>query len=173
MRPSFVFAALVALLLTCSGQIRKYKACESAPGPEKRDLFVATCDSRSGWKEFMATKTWNVTGYPLREGSAGSGALSMQSSIPMTNVCKDQRWEGFLTKPLLYLGWLKNLELKNERGGDNHVILMDSDTFWSSDDIKSIWNKYDCARNKKDVVRALYQRIDIAYESLLFFYQTL
>ena len=33
-----------------------------------------------------------------------------------------------------------------------HVILMDSDTFWASASLRSIWNKYDCARGDKHVV---------------------
>ena len=33
-----------------------------------------------------------------------------------------------------------------------YVILMDSDTFWSVANIKHIWNRFDCARNKKKVV---------------------
>ena len=37
-------------------------------------------------------------------------------------------------------------------GGDNHAILMDSDTFWSPTTLSAIWNKYDCARNNKNIL---------------------
>jgi hypothetical protein len=124
----------------------EYSSCKpSRNGPEKRDLHIATCDSRDGWKEFMALRTWNVTGYSLATDVADE-IKNPQGSLPMMNVCKGHRWEGFLTKPLLYLNWLKEIPLKSPRGGSNHVILMDSDTFWSPTSLTDIWSKYDCAR---------------------------
>ena len=174
MSPRFIPVYAFVLALSClfvaihAKGLIPFVACppSSFPHSEKRGLYVATCDSRDGWKEFMALKTWNVTGYNLRNGNSGvitSSSSSSSSSTPplsMENVCKGHPWGGFLTKPLLYLAWLKTLPLKTDKGGDNHVILMDSDTFWSvpetengSDSgITSIWNKYDCARQGRDVL---------------------
>jgi len=108
-------------------------------------LYVATCDTRSGWKEFQALKTWNASGHPLRQ----------RSGVSMRNVCAGRNWGalgGFLTKPLLYLDFIKSLPQTSPSGGTVHVILMDSDTFWASDDVSAIWNKYDCARGDKHLV---------------------
>lgn len=138
----FVFVFLAFLLEPLWSAV-PYQACPKSISPETRDLYVATCDSRGEWKEFMALKTWNATGHLLR---------TSPNSIDMLNVCKGKRWEGFLTKPLLYLRWIKGLPLKSSRGGDNHVILMDSDTFWASNDLGQIWNKYDCARGDKHML---------------------
>jgi hypothetical protein len=140
-----VFLLIVALLsdLAPTKGAMPYKACGHSQAPEVRDLYVASCDSRGGWKEFMAMKTWNATGHPLRTGA---------NNIAMSNVCKGRQWRGFLTKPTLYLEWIKTIPLQSPRGGDNHVILMDSDTFWASNNIGAIWNKYDCARGDKNVL---------------------
>jgi hypothetical protein len=112
---------------------------------ETRKLVVATCDTRSGWKEFHAMKLWNVTGLHL----ATNGIL-------MKNVCKGENWGrlGFLTKPLIYSNFLKNLALSfsSKEFDDVHAILMDSDTFWSAKDVKHIWSNYDCARSGKNLV---------------------
>jgi hypothetical protein len=129
------WAGIQALLLILShmcvfihGGAIPYKPCPLTNTVETRSLYVATCDSRGGWKEFMALRTWNVTGYELRR----------QHNVPMINVCKDQPWKGFLTKPTLYLAYLKTLPLKNEKGGDTHAILMDADTFWATDDLNLV-----------------------------------
>lgn len=111
---------------------------------EIRALYVATCDTRSDWKEFMALKVWNITGFSLR-----------QQGVHMINVCKGKNWgqHGFLTKPLLYHDYIMNkLPLKSPRGGSVHIILMDSDTFWSSVSISDVWFKYDCAREGKNLL---------------------
>lgn len=72
----------------------------------------------------------------------------------MENVCKGRNWgsNGFLTKPLLYLDYIKRLLTSSETPSLVNVVLMDSDTFWAVDDIKKIWNKFDCARGDKEVV---------------------
>jgi hypothetical protein len=143
-------------LFEVHAQLKEFVPCKapSSVELEVRDLHVATCDSREGWKEFMALRTWNATGYPLHtiDASTNDATLNPQGSIPMTNVCKAHKWEGFLTKPLLYLEWIKSLPIKSARGGENHVILMDSDTFWSPSNTNDIWKKYDCARNNKDIL---------------------
>jgi hypothetical protein len=66
----------------------------------------------------------------------------------MENVCYGKSWFPlrYLTKPLLYLEYLKRLD------DDAYVILMDSDTFWAARDIKSIWEKFDCARGEKEIL---------------------
>lgn len=124
-----------------------YVPCPQSDTPEQRILFVATCDTRSSWKEFKALQPWNITSQDIR----------MQDGVSMRNVCKNGNWGklGFLTKPLTYLGYLKELmaDPRNSKSLDKvHVILMDSDTFWASNSLKHIWNKFDCARKEKNVV---------------------
>ena len=72
----------------------------------------------------------------------------------MLNVCKGRNWGkyGFLTKPLIYYDYINSLPKKSAKGGDVFVILMDSDTFWGTDSISKIWNRFDCARKGKPVV---------------------
>lgn len=62
--------------------------------------------------------------------------------------------QGFLTKPLIYLNYIKSLITQHSKDIDTiyHIILMDSDTFWSVNSIDKIWNAYDCARNNKNIV---------------------
>lgn len=109
---------------------------------EDRILVVLTCDTRTEWKEFQAMKVWNITGQKMRN-----------NGVFMKNVCKGHNWgeHGFLTKPILYFQYLQSLVLSRDYG-KTHVILMDSDTFWSSDTVTKIWNRYDCARNHKDML---------------------
>lgn len=137
-----VFLCLVVLLMASAKQL-PYKPCPMKSGTENRRLFVATCDTRIAWKEFMALRLWNVTGEPLRN-----------NGVSMINVCKGENWGklGFLTKPLIYLKYLKSIVEKYTDNQLNHVILMDSDTFWSVTDVKKVWNKYDCARGTKSAV---------------------
>jgi len=91
----------------------------------------------------MAMKVWNITGKGLR-----------QHGLSMLNVCKGRNWGkyGFLTKPLIYYDYINSLPKKSAKGGDVFVILMDSDTFWGTDSISKIWNRFDCARKGKPVV---------------------
>lgn len=123
----------------------KYESCIIKPHEETRRLFVATCDTRSGWKEFISLKTWNITGYSLRS-----------QGVSMTNVCSGKNWgaNGYLTKPLIYLDYLKTLAKITTPESPIYVILMDSDTFWAVNDISIIWDKFDCARGSKEVVLA-------------------
>lgn len=126
-----------------------YTPCPYSNTHEDRILFVATCDTRVAWKEFKALQPWNITSQDLRVGTGGQ--------VSMLNVCKNGNWGklGFLTKPLTYIGYLKKLmtDTHNAAMLDKvYVILMDSDTFWSVANIKHIWNRFDCARNKKKVV---------------------
>ena len=44
-----------------------FKACPNNHHGDKRKLYVATCDTRGGWKEFQALKVWNATGLSLRQ----------------------------------------------------------------------------------------------------------
>ena len=70
----------------------------------------------------------------------------------MKNVCYGQRWDGFITKPLLYLAYLKSLPIHDNLGRKIHVVFMDSDTFWAVNDIATVWERYDCARQGMDLV---------------------
>ena len=124
-----------------------YSPCPLSSQRENRRLFVFTCDTRNGWKEFVYMKPWNLTGEALRS-----------QGVSMINVCKGENWgkHGFLTKPLIYLANIKNLIQQYASNGAAeqllHVILMDSDTFWSVNDLRKVWNKYDCARGAKNLL---------------------
>lgn len=129
----FVLSFLIECVLCV-----KYVGCPPKQGEETRKLFVATCDTRFGWKSHWALRAWNTTGHKLRE----------RDGLSMINVCYDKSWQahGFLTKPILYKKFMLGLP------ADSYVILMDSDTFWSAENLKSIWHKFDCARGNKEVV---------------------
>ena len=116
----------------------KYLSCPMSASIEVRDLIIATCDTE---KKIQATKVWNVTSSHLRD----EGAL-------VINVCRAKPWNGFLTKPIMYLKFLNTLPIKSSRNGTVHAILTDSDTMWSAGSIAKIWNKYDCARGNKSIV---------------------
>ena len=138
---------LLVLILCCSltSFALKYEPCKIQSHEEKRRLFVATCDTRSGWKEFNALKTWNMTGQELRS-----------EGVSMTNLCSGKQWgtHGFLTKPLIYLEFVKTLAQLSSVESPIYVILMDSDTFWAVNSVTAIWNKFDCARGSKEIVLA-------------------
>jgi endogenous inhibitor of DNA gyrase (YacG/DUF329 family) len=135
----FVYFTLCLVSFVCCVP---YTPCPMSNAVEKRILYVATCDTRSAWKEFQALKLWNVTGSNL-----------VRRGIHMKNVCKGENWGkyGFLTKPLIYLDYIKSLQ-KLPNSHLFHIILMDSDTFWSAEFPEKVWNKYDCARAGKSVV---------------------
>lgn len=118
-----------------------YKPCEITPREENRELYAITCDTRIGYKSVNAMKVWNITGHLLR-----------QDGVTMANVCYGHPWEGFLTKPLVYLNYIRSLPEVSAKGGKVHVLYMDSDTFWAVNDVKTIWRNYDCARQGRDLV---------------------
>ena len=135
---------VILIVLLSKGRGKVYEPCPMKTTKEARELYVATCDTRSGWKEFQALKTWNLTGYVLNK-----------KGLAMKNVCTGRNWGqlgGFLTKPLLYLEHIKSLPKKSPQNGAVYVILMDSDTFWASSDVAAIWNKFDCARGDKEMI---------------------
>ena len=101
--------ALILIVLSAVWpQSVKYQPCKPTIKKEIRQLFVATCDTRTGWKEFNALKVWNVTGIPLRN-----------EGVIMRNVCTGRNWgaHGYLTKPLIYLEFLKSLPKTSPWGG--------------------------------------------------------
>lgn len=131
----FCFIVFVVLILVSSNHgIKDYN---------KRVLKVATCDSRSGWKEFSALKLWNITGRHLHN-----------EGLSMINVCKGENWGkfGFLTKPLKYLEFLRSIDSNNTNMVSTYVILMDSDTYWSAQNLQHIWKNFDLARNNRELV---------------------
>jgi hypothetical protein len=176
-----------------------YVPCPAKSEVETRELYVATCDTRTAWKEFHALKVWNVTGNNLsinllsitlsiflsinisitNQSNYLSGLQLAKQGVHMINACKGKNWgnHGYLSKPLYYLGiyismylsnyasnylsnylniyqldFLRSLPKKSALGGDVHVILMDSDTFWASSNLSEIWQKYDCTRGSKHAV---------------------
>lgn len=54
----------------------KYQECPFKKEPEVREVFAFTCDTREGWKSFLAMKVWNSTGSALRS-----------EGLSMVNVC--------------------------------------------------------------------------------------
>jgi hypothetical protein len=141
------------LILFCLSLLYLFVRCDEIPAfnhcpmksstIESRQLFVATCDTRSGWKEFQALKVWNITGSRLRN-----------EGLSMKNLCTGLRWglHGFLTKPLLYYDYIQSILQQSASKENLYIILMDSDTFWSAGSIATLWNRYDCARAGKDVL---------------------
>jgi hypothetical protein len=114
---------------------------------EKRRLVIATCETGThavGWMKNDSLFAWNVTSSILRK-----------QGVPMFNVCDGKSWEyKLLTKPLSYLAFTQSL-MRSLSAADQqlmHVIFMDSDTYWSVVDVSEVWNRYDCARNGKDMV---------------------
>lgn len=131
---------VISFLLWC--RVSHGYQCNEAGNANGRILLIATCDTRSGYKEFHAMKVWNITG----RGLSGQG-------ISMVNVCRGKNWgmHGFLTKPLLYVNYLRPY-LSQPNADQYHAILMDSDTFWSVDASSKVWKNYDCARQGKHLV---------------------
>ena len=74
--------------------------------------------------------------------------------VPVINVCRDKPWRGFITKPVTYLNYIEEILGKTEKDKQSlvHVLLMDSDTLFGITDKETIWYKYDCVRNNKDIV---------------------
>ena len=89
----------------------------------------------------IALRIWNATGHALRE-----------QGVTMLNVCYGKLWEGYVTKLYYYLEHIRSFPRISRTGGRLHVLLMDSDTFFSADEVRSIWERYDCARQGKDLV---------------------
>jgi hypothetical protein len=116
-----------------------------------RQLRVITCETKGtrhlGWMKNDPLLVWNATGIPLRS-----------QGLSMINVCEGLDWwenqNQLFTKPLAYHKYVKDL-LKNEHKNKRnqlYVILMDSDTLWSVNDIDEIWRRFDCARGNKEVI---------------------
>jgi hypothetical protein len=116
-----------------------------------RQLRVITCETkgshRIGWMKNDTLLIWNATGISLRN-----------QGLSMINVCEGLNWKlhgnGLLTKPMAYYRYLSKL-VKNEykdKIDQQYVILMDSDTLWSVNDIDEIWRRFDCVRGYKEVI---------------------
>lgn len=116
---------------------------------ETRFLVAVTCETRSGINGLNALKVWNITGELLRK-----------QGLYMTNICEGVPWSRyhFLTKPLLYSNYIRTMINSSLTAVDNysipHVILMDSDTFWSASNIDIVWKKFDQVSNGKSIVVA-------------------
>lgn len=139
-------AVAVLLLLAPSSSpsptFEDFVPCARAPSAtETRALHAITCDTRAGWRSRQALKAWNVTGENLR-----------LDGVTMRNVCHGRRWEGFITKPRLYLEYAEALPRTSAQGGLTHLLFMDSDTFWSVNTVASLWRGYDCARGGRDLL---------------------
>lgn len=67
----------------------------------------------------------------------------------MLNLCTSIKWEGFRTKIQTYHQYLS---LHCNSSAFTHVLITDSDVFWSARSLRHIWQNYDCARQGKDLV---------------------
>jgi hypothetical protein len=116
-----------------------------------RQLRVVICETKGsrilGWMKNDPLLVWNATGIPLRS-----------QGLSMINVCEGLNWwenqNELLTKPMAYYRYLSKL-VKNEykdKIDQRYVILMDSDTLWSVNDIDEIWRRFDCVRGNKEVI---------------------
>ena len=122
------------------------KCIEADPAPPNRTLHVLYCDTRLGHR--------------LQYYKNESAALRVERSSPLQfeviNVCFRVRWDGFKTKPIQYLKYLRGLirRLNDEGIAESEVAVMlaDSDTFWSTDSVSSVFRKYDCVRQNKSLV---------------------
>jgi hypothetical protein len=66
----YILLIVLELVLPLDDNVYKdltFKPCPNNHHEDKRILYVATCDTRGGWKEFQALKVWNATGIPLRQ----------------------------------------------------------------------------------------------------------
>ena len=74
-----------------------------------------------------------------------------QEGIVTKNACSGRPWNGFITKPKIYLEYM--MEQVRTHKNEQYAILMDSDTMFSGlTSVSQIWNKYDCARHDKDIL---------------------
>ncbi len=107
---------------------------------DERHLFALTCETRSG--------LWNLTSERLYE----------DPTMLIMNVCEGiGSWSrfGFLTKPLQYYQTLTRLNIVSTYNLSTlHVILTDSDTFWSVRDLHHLWENYDIVRQEKHLIVA-------------------
>jgi hypothetical protein len=82
--------------------------------------------------------------------------MGANGRLEMINVCAGVRWGGFLTKPLTYLEYARGIMQKtrtsNIKEEDVSIMFVDSDTFWASHSVDTIFNKYDCIRKGKSLV---------------------
>jgi hypothetical protein len=113
---------------------------------DNRKLFVLYCDTRLSRQ--------------MRHYKNESGAFRFEQtsrhSVEILNICRKAVWEGVGTKPKQYLMFLRHMISQMRRRGisenDIHVMLADSDTFWSTDSVSSVFRKYDCVRQNKSLV---------------------
>lgn len=130
-----------------------FKPCAKSSKVEKRKLFIATCETGNSlskhpinWMKNDSLALWNLTSIHLR----------VKNNITMINVCQNIEWKNkLLTKPLTFHAYVNNLILEQSRATSTdliYVMLMDSDTYWAVNDVSDIWNRFDCAREDKEML---------------------
>jgi hypothetical protein len=119
-----------------------------ATGFSHRELHILICDTFGNQSHLnTATNLWNITSQNL-----------WSNGVIMKNICDGRSWDhGSLTKSIAYLQYTSSLLDDVRRTNLNHidklhVMLMDSNTFWSVDNIQQIWDRYDCARGDKEIL---------------------
>ena len=116
---------------------------------QKRKLYIAACESKWGPE---VSDAYNITSFNMIRK-----AHAEHKQVEIINVCANLNWKklGFLTKPLKYLNYAKEV-LKDTEGTDIDatIIFSDSDTFWNVGSVDQIFQKYDCIRHGKELVMA-------------------
>lgn len=115
---------------------------------DQRQLIALTCETRSGLTGVNDFQLWNLTSDNLYE----------DPTMLMMNACEGiGSWSrfGFLTKPLQYYQTLTRDKVVTAYNLSTlHVILTDSDTFWSVRDLHHFWKNYDIVRQGKHLIVA-------------------
>lgn len=155
----FIFACILFNTLQCIRclDINDYindKNINVVDSSHNRTLFILTCET-GGFS------------LPLRLLNASSIVLKDVYNIELINACceaipefpyfdncADFRKDNFLVKPKSYMKGI--LEILNKYpdipASQIHMILADSDTFFSSFKLSNIWEKYDLVRGSKSIV---------------------
>ena len=129
-----------------------------SPKDRKRILKIVVCSTKDAKympeisnlsePKYFRRGIWNITGNNLLQAGG--------SELEMINVCANVKWNGFLTKPATYLSYAQNLQILAKQKGisddDIAIMFVDSDTFWSTHSVDSIFQKYDCIRKGKSLV---------------------
>jgi hypothetical protein len=152
---------LAAIAAATNGNHAKKDApnCSALPPKVgKRILKIAVCSTKDAKympeilnlsdPKVFRRGIWNITGNKLLQAGG--------NDFEMINICANIKWNGFLTKPATYLTYAQSLQkFAKEKGildDDIAIMFVDSDTFWSTHSVASVFQKYDCIRKEKSLV---------------------
>lgn len=145
----FILALFLVQLKGNSG-INYNEDVNASPVQIERRLVIVTCETRlEGENVLDFSEFWNKTSVPLRN-----------ARIPIINACLGEDWKEYryFTKPVMYrrianfLFQFYQSSATTDSMIDLHLLLVDSDTFWTVSRVDEIWTAYDFARGEKDLV---------------------